>query len=132
MDFKSISPRVILITIQLNKTYSLKIIQAYAPTSRYIDEEVESFYKDVFQEISENKTHYMIVIRHFNFKIGCKEDEVETFIGLYGTDSRQKKREKQNDSGIPASALPICNEQLLQKKNQNKNAQNKPRWENEK
>ena len=41
--FKSISERIIQITLKLNKNYLVKILQVYAPTISHSDQEIETF-----------------------------------------------------------------------------------------
>lgn len=93
LDIKSISPRVIYMILGLNQKYSLKIIQAYAPTTGHPDEEAESFYEDVARAMLENRTHYMTLIGDFNAKIGCKKDEAEIALGSHGMGVRNERGE---------------------------------------
>jgi len=49
ISFDSLSDRVASLTIKLSKRYTRQIIQVYAPTSSYSDQEVEDFYELVTQ-----------------------------------------------------------------------------------
>lgn len=93
LDIKCVSPRVIYMILGLNQKYSLKIIQAYAPTTGRPDEEAENFYEDVSRAMSENKTHYMMLMGDFNAKTGCKKDEAETALGNHGIGVRNDRGE---------------------------------------
>lgn len=91
INIKSISPRVLFITIQLNKKYSLKIIQAYAPTSDHTEEDIECFYEDISSAIQDEKSHYTLLIGDFNAKIGSKIDEAENAVGHHGLGERNER-----------------------------------------
>ncbi|KAI8422946.1 hypothetical protein MSG28_014049 [Choristoneura fumiferana] len=69
----AVSPRVIYATFDLNKRYSLKVIQVYAPTSSHSDDEVSEFYDDISTALRENPTFYTTVIGDFNAKLGKPE-----------------------------------------------------------
>lgn len=90
---QSVSVRVVYVCLKLNNKYSLKIIQAYAPTSTYTNEEVEEFYEDISRAIEENRTQYTMVIGDFNAKLGKREDEAEIAVGPYGFDERNERGE---------------------------------------
>ena len=66
---KSISDRVIYVCLKINNKYSVKVIQAYAPTSTHDDEEVEAFYEDVGKAIGENRSQYQYIVGAFNAKL---------------------------------------------------------------
>lgn len=85
------SHRIIYIIIKISSKYSLKVIQVYAPTSEYDDEEVESLYEELTMSIQENHTQYTLVIGDFNAKVGKKEEETETCIGDFGIDDRNER-----------------------------------------
>ncbi|XP_030747131.1 craniofacial development protein 2-like [Sitophilus oryzae] len=91
VDVKNISPRVICLTIKLNKKYSVKVIQAYAPTTESTDDELENFYEDVSTALQNGKTHYTMLIGDFNAKVGSKQDEAETSVSYHGLGSRNER-----------------------------------------
>lgn len=92
-DIVTISSRVIYVCLKLNRRHSIKIIQAYAPTSTHSDEEMERFYDDVSKAMNENRTHYMMLIGDFNAKVGKKADETENAVGNFGYDHRNERGE---------------------------------------
>ena len=55
ISFNSISDRVAWLKIKLNKRYTLKIIQVYAPTATSSEEEIETFYDDINKIINTEK-----------------------------------------------------------------------------
>lgn len=91
VDVKKISPRVIYIILHLNTKYSIKIIQTYAPTSDYSEQEVENYYEDISTPLQEGTTRFTLLIGDFNVKIGGKRDEAETAIGQHGLGERNER-----------------------------------------
>lgn len=76
------SDRIILIQLQTTTT-NFNVLQVYASTSEYDDEQVESFYNDLEQVLALTKSHKMtIVMGDFNVKIG--EEKQENIIGDHG------------------------------------------------
>jgi len=71
--------------------YSLKVIQAYAPTTAHDDEEIESFYEDVSKAFEENRVQFQILVGDFNAKLGKREDVAETSIGTFSHDQRNER-----------------------------------------
>ena len=52
-----------------NNRYKIKIIQVYAPTSAYDDEDVERFYEDV-EAIKKHKKTNTLIVGDFTAKDG--------------------------------------------------------------
>lgn len=88
---KSISDRVIYVCLRINSKYSVKVIQAYAPTSTHDDEEVEVFYEDVAKAMEDNRAHYQYIVGDFNAKLGKREEESEISIGNFSHDQRNER-----------------------------------------
>ena len=88
---KSISDRVIYVCLKINSKYSIKVIQAYAPTSTHDDEEVETFYEDIEKALDENRSYFQYIVGDFNAKIGKREEESETSIGKFSYDQRNER-----------------------------------------
>ncbi|MEG7521682.1 MAG: hypothetical protein M3H12_01065 [Chromatiales bacterium] len=61
----SISPRVAELVLCITKRYKLKMVQVYAPTSSYSQEEINSFYNDMEDTLGK-PNYYTIVMRDFN------------------------------------------------------------------
>ncbi|GBP04929.1 RNA-directed DNA polymerase from mobile element jockey [Eumeta japonica] len=81
-NFIGISERVALLQLKF-ECFSLSIIQAYAPTERSTDEEIENFYKGI--EYAHTKTEgKAIVMGDFNAKIGCPKTNDYPVMGKYG------------------------------------------------
>lgn len=91
--FKAISDRVLFIIIQINQKTSIKVIQAYAPTSTHEDEEVESFYEDIEKSIEDDKdkAKYTLILGDFNAKIGENKNANEEYIGKFGLGIRNAR-----------------------------------------
>lgn len=85
-EFFTISERVAAVVIKLNKRYRLKIVQAYAPTTSYDDEAVDSFYEDVEPSMKKATTQFTIVMRGFNAEIGKKQMGGRS-VGNFGIDN---------------------------------------------
>lgn len=62
----------------------MKIIQVYAPTSDYANDEVEEFYDDITTALNESSTHFTMLCDDFNAKIGRKKEAPETSLSKYG------------------------------------------------
>lgn len=88
---ESVSPRVCFLVLKLNQRYSIKIIQVYAPTSTYSDEDLETFYEDIAMAMSKVPTHFTVIVGDFNAKIGRKQDESEFSLGQYGIGERNDR-----------------------------------------
>ncbi|KAK3757609.1 hypothetical protein RRG08_000125 [Elysia crispata] len=87
------SDRVISCKVKLQEG-SLQIIQVYAPTTDYDDEEAEKFYEDLENAI-EKKCANTVIMGDFNAKIGVKdEDEENEWIGPFGIGTRNERGEK--------------------------------------
>ncbi|KAK3775444.1 hypothetical protein RRG08_015291 [Elysia crispata] len=86
------SDRVISCKVKLQEG-SLQIIQVYAPTTDYDDEEAEKFYEDLENAI-EKKCANTVIMGDFNAKIGVKdEDEENEWIGPFGIGTRNERGE---------------------------------------
>ena len=92
LKFDSLSDRVAYVIIRLNKRYTLKVIQVYAPTSQSSDEEIEKFYDDIGKVLDEEKTKYTILMGDFNAKVGKKKDG-ESCMGKFGVGHRNERGE---------------------------------------
>lgn len=93
IKYQAISERVIYITIKLNKRYHLQIIQAYAPTSKAEEEEIERFYEDLTKARQMEKAHFVIVMGDFNAKIGERKQGDTDYVGNFGLGERNERGE---------------------------------------
>lgn len=77
----------------------MKIVQVYAPTSTYSDDEVETMYEDIAKALNNtSKVYYSVVMGDFNAKMGVQRSG-ESYIGPFGLGDR-------NQSGqFPANYL---------------------------
>lgn len=81
-NFIGISERVALLQVKF-ECFCLTIIQAYSPTERSTEEEIEKFYKDI--EFALTKTEgKVIVMGDFNAKIGCPKTNNYPVMGKHG------------------------------------------------
>lgn len=79
---KSIPDRVIYTVLKLNNTCNIQIIQAYAPTSTSIDENIEQFYEDLSAAKNAKHAKFTVVTEDFNAKLGQKEETDPANIGF--------------------------------------------------
>lgn len=92
-EFRPITPRLAMLVIKLNNSYSLTIIQVHAPTSTSTDEEINTFYEMLTNtlDLAKINSNEQLIIGDFNARIGQREQGEELFMGPsnYGTrDSR--------------------------------------------
>ncbi|XP_045460954.1 uncharacterized protein LOC123671253 [Harmonia axyridis] len=93
LSLKKFSTRVICLVLKLNTRYNIKIIQVYAPTSDHTDEEVDLFYDDIKNALSDQQAHYSILCGDFNAKMGTRSDVAEFSLGNYGLEGRNDRGE---------------------------------------
>ncbi|XP_069993133.1 craniofacial development protein 2-like [Penaeus vannamei] len=79
LEYLSISDRIAWIVVRLCKN-TLKVIQAYAPTSQSSEDEIDSFYDDLSQKMDQEPTKYTLLIGDFNAEVG-KQQNGETSVG---------------------------------------------------
>ncbi|XP_064076267.1 craniofacial development protein 2-like [Vanessa tameamea] len=90
-EISSVSNRVAYLIIKLTERYSLKVVQAYAPTSTHSDDEVEEMFDDISRALhSTTKTHYNVVMGDFNAKVGVQNCS-ESVVGPHGFGSRNHR-----------------------------------------
>lgn len=76
---------------RISKRYSLKVIPVYASTSTYADGEVEAMYEDISRAIRAPKTHFTMVMRDFNARLGTRNSD-EQKGGPLGYGQRNHRR----------------------------------------
>ena len=79
----SISPRVAELVLRITKRYKVKIVQIYAPTTSYSEEDINSFYVAVDETLGK-PNHYTIVMGDFIAQIGKRTNPMETAMGKFG------------------------------------------------
>ncbi|XP_072375853.1 uncharacterized protein [Diabrotica undecimpunctata] len=89
---QSVSTRVTYATFKKKTRYYLKVIQAYAPTTEYTDEEIEVFYDDLSTAITNDRTHFTVICGDFNAKIGTKTGTSRkiTALGNFGSQGAER------------------------------------------
>ena len=107
MGCRPISSR--LITIRLRATpFNITIIQAYAPTSDYDDDDVEDFYEQLQEVLDQTpKKDILVVQGDWNAKIG--EDAYENWIGT----CRRYCNTKSNERGQRLLEFASYNDLML-------------------
>ena len=74
----------------ITKRYKLKIVQLYAPTSSYSDEDINNFYNDVDENLGK-PNHYTIVMGDFNAQIEKRTNPMEMATGKSGLELRNER-----------------------------------------
>jgi exonuclease III len=93
-EIKCYSNRVIALQVQLTGNRNLCVIQVYAPTSEYDDEEVEDeMYEEVSKARKESRAAYTRVMGDFNAKLGKRQPEEDYIMGMYGIGERNRRGE---------------------------------------
>ena len=88
--FRGISDRIAELTVQINKTTRIQLIQVYMPTCSNSDEEVELIYENVNKLLQEKSIPIIIVMADFNAKIGIGESN-EQCTGNHGSALRNTR-----------------------------------------
>ena len=70
------------------------ITQVYAPTESHTEEELEEFYEDLDEALTNHKGQIIFIMGDFNCGVGVKKGDEETLMGPYGIDVRNKRGEK--------------------------------------
>jgi len=87
---QGITDRMAKLDIELSKRYSMQIIQIYAPTIEYPDEEIEELYGSISRNLGDSKNYFKIVMGDFNAKVGTKLAEEKT-VGEHGYGPRNDR-----------------------------------------
>lgn len=87
-----VSPRNMLIKFRA-KPFDISIIQTYAPTTDYSEEEIEEYYEEI-QNIMKNvkSTEVLIIMGDFNAKVGKGREE--DIVGHFGLGERNERGER--------------------------------------
>ncbi|KAK6763789.1 hypothetical protein RB195_024207 [Necator americanus] len=96
-SFEQLTTRIERLRMRCGLTPALTIFVAYAPTSRYDEEEVEAFYMDLEKFYREDHAFYKAMIGDFNAKVGPRRTPENLHIGTHGL--------QRNDQGERLSEL---------------------------
>ena len=117
VEVGSVSARVAYLVIRITDRYRLKVIQVYAPTSTYPDDEVDAIYEDIAKAMPRTNTYYTVVMGDFNAKLGVQEYG-ESRVGVFGYGCRNH-REQMLVNFLESQGLFLMN-YFFQKKPQRK------------
>ena len=106
MGYWPISDRIVMIKLQ-GKQFNLKIIQLYAPTQDYNDDDIEAFYEEVQTAIKQVKSNEILcVMGDMNAKVGSSA--IGSIVGKVGLRERNERGERLIQS-CEENKLTICN-----------------------
>nr|CDJ91092.1 endonuclease-reverse transcriptase [Haemonchus contortus] len=71
-------------------TPAVTIFVAYAPTSRYEEEELEAFYMDLERLYRQDHTFFEVIVGDFNAKIGPRRTAEELHFGTHGMERNEQ------------------------------------------
>ncbi|XP_071508162.1 craniofacial development protein 2-like [Diadema antillarum] len=109
LGYNPISDRVLTLKLQ-GQPANITVIQAYAPTSAALDEDVEQFYESIQQVLDSIPTNDIVILMgDFNAKVGEGfEPGEETTVGGFGLGERNDRGEQLVSFAV-ANNLSICN-----------------------
>ncbi|KAK6763193.1 hypothetical protein RB195_023780 [Necator americanus] len=84
-----LSPRLAILRLRPLRQKSISIINCYSPTSAADESELDAFYEELEEVISNEKSFYKFVVGDFNAKLG-KATEKEYRIGRFGLGDRNE------------------------------------------
>ena len=83
MGYNPVTDRLVSVRLR-GQIKNVKLIQVYAPTSAATDEEIETFYETLQQEInSKDRQDILIISGDLNAKVGAKQNVEEAGIVGY-------------------------------------------------
>ena len=92
LNFRAISERLAVITIQISKRYLMKNIQVNAPTSLSSQEDFDENYDDLNTELDrpDNASHFTTIMGDFNATVGRGDEDC---MGNFGYGDRNDRAE---------------------------------------
>ena len=92
MGYNPVNDRLISVRLR-GQAKNVKLIQVYAPTSAATDEEIETFYETLQQEINNKDRHDILIISgDLNSKVGAKQNvEEDGIVGNAGLGERTER-----------------------------------------
>ncbi|PZC87102.1 hypothetical protein B5X24_HaOG201338 [Helicoverpa armigera] len=92
IEFRGYSERIAVLKFRLTSTKTLTLIQTYAPTSAYSDDDVEDYYDLLNQACDDNRGTFNLVLGDFNAKIGARQHNDDGgIIGPHGLGNRNER-----------------------------------------
>ncbi|XP_037869587.1 craniofacial development protein 2-like [Bombyx mori] len=92
LSFSGLSERVAMLQIKCNNT-TLSIIQAYAPTERAPEEDINLFYETLETALSQAGRH-VLLIGDFNAQVGQTSTNDSIVMGKFGYGKRSERGER--------------------------------------
>ena len=92
MGYNPVNDRLISVRLR-GQAKHVKLVQVYAPTSAATDEEIETFYETLQQEINnKDRQDILIISGDLNAKVGAKQNvEEDGIVGNAGLGERNER-----------------------------------------
>lgn len=91
-EFRGYNERLTSLSLLIEKE-SFLIVQVYAPTSGHSKEEIEEFYTNLLDLLTNVKEKHVIIMGDFNASVGQKSSQSEKCMGNHGFGSRNEQGE---------------------------------------
>ena len=82
--------KIMLLVLKINQRYQMKVIQVFAATASYQDQEAIETYREI-QNLIKEKKRFTIIMEDFNAKLGKKEDKKEIAMENFGVGTRNER-----------------------------------------
>ena len=114
IGYNPISSRII--TARFNASpFKITLIHVYAPTSSSSEDDIEAFYSDIDEVLSEtDKKDFLILTGDWNAKIGSDNKDWKSVMGRYGYGDRNERGERLLEFATVHN-LYVCNTRFEQK-----------------
>ena len=89
--YESVSNKVIALRLA-SSPMNVTIIQCYAPTSQYDEDDIEAFYENTSKLMKKHRQDRLIIYTDFNAKVGAGNKT--NVNGIYGIERKKRKRRK--------------------------------------
>jgi len=122
-----ISLRVAQLVLYTTKRYTLKTVQAYAPITRYSEDDIHSFY-NVMDDVLWKPNHYAIVMGDFNAQVWKLTNPMETATGKFGLEMIKIGSETLVEWATPRVQIVMIHEYRVSEEIRQETNVEKPKW----
>lgn len=93
-ELKSVSERICVLKIEIERKILLTIIQVYTPILDAEEKEINEFYEVLQKTIEQEKENYLVVMGDWNGIVGKSNGSMNIGLGQYGLGTRNKNGER--------------------------------------